>query len=148
MGGIGASFEISNLEWGCITMGGRGASYRGGWRSPMSGSFELPELSGSVKQVKWASDIRQGAVDALESMKAYNEKMRMQGLPLYYNEKSLEALFAELKTATSTVTDASKWIDRRSRFTFTALEIRLKKIEHFGVQKKLVDEWRNLRKKR
>ena len=114
----------------------------------MSGSFELPELSGSVKQVKWASDIRQGAVDALESMKAYNEKMRMQGLPLYYNEKSLEALFAELKTATSTVTDASKWIDRRSRFTFTALEIRLKKIEHFGVQKKLVDEWRNLRKKR
>lgn len=45
-------------------MGGRGSS--SGMGGSRSGARNLPNLSGSEKQVKWANDIRRSALDTIE----------------------------------------------------------------------------------
>ena len=47
-------------------MGGRGSSSGMGGGGSRSGSRNLPNLSGSEKQVKWANDIRGSALDTIE----------------------------------------------------------------------------------
>lgn len=109
-------------------MGGRGSNSGGGGGG--SGSVKMPELSGSEKQVAWAESIRGNAIKAADDYVSYREKAANSGPnsssgksspqlkdSLYYSEatpQSTREAATQFKETLSTVTSASKIIDRRS----------------------------------
>ena len=117
-------------------MGGRGSSSGGGGGGSGSssggggsGSVKMPELSGSEKQVAWAESLRGGAIKAADDYVSYREKMATSGPTSAYGKSSpqlRDSLYdseatpqstreaaTQFKETLSTVTSASKIIDRR-----------------------------------
>lgn len=122
-------------------MGGRGSSSGGGGGG--KGSVKMPELSGSEKQVAWAESIRGNAIKAADDYVSYREKMATY-LPassygksspklrdaLYDSEatpQSTREAATQFKETLSTVTSASKIIDRRSFLSQSSVTDAIKK---------------------
>ena len=84
-------------------------------------SIKFPELQGSEKQVKWANQIRQDAMDVVErQIRWYGETITKRPYQDDYLEAALES-YKEIKKAISdtfsSVDEASKIIDNRSKFS-------------------------------
>lgn len=99
-------------------MGGRGGS---SGLSPKGGSVKFPELQGSAKQVEWANRIRQEAMDTIDQqIQWHKETIPQRPYDKDYLEASLES-YKEIKKAVSdtfsSVKEASKIIDNRSKFS-------------------------------
>ena len=83
-------------------MGGRaGGGASGGMGSRSRGGGSWPTLTGSEKQVSWASDIRAGAQKALDFVKPYAT-----------NDQA-KALVKGWETKMKAMTSAKQWIDSR-----------------------------------
>lgn len=104
-------------------MGGRGASSRSGGGG---GGEKMPELDGSEKQVAWANDIRDKAINAADNWEKYRSQQANatpQGKTesvkdaLYYTQatkQSTKEAVSEFKSKTAEIKSAKTFIDRRN----------------------------------
>ena len=113
-------------------MGGRGAAGGGGGSSKGGGAAtpKLQPLTGSEKQVKWANDIRDGALRALDHLESeYDRFKKMFGNDssaretVGYEKDDVRALRATIVQFLNDprASSASVVIDRRRDFTQEAL---------------------------
>jgi hypothetical protein len=84
-------------------------------------SIKFPELQGSEKQVKWANQIRQDAMDVIAyQIKWHKETIPQRPYDKDYLEASLES-YQEIEKAISDTfykeKDAGKIIDNRRKFS-------------------------------
>ncbi|WP_300802338.1 hypothetical protein [uncultured Acetatifactor sp.] len=126
MGGRGGSsgFDKSGR-------GGSGDS--GGKRSNPLDASKMPELTGTEKQVKWASDIRKQAVDAINaSVKFYEDRLAKNPKIVAYQDevraahetrKTLEAVLTQISSA-------SKIIDGRGLLDKTRIKNEIQNLAH------------------
>lgn len=91
-------------------MGGRGASLGG---SNGGGSRNLPALSGSERQIAWATELRNNFISNYDTM--------IQGAEAAYNQNRIDKAqynaVKELKTEILKTTRSGAWIDNRESFT-------------------------------
>ena len=105
-------------------MGGRGSSGggAGGKHGPnYAANAKMPELKGSEKQIKWASDIRE---DALANADALVKNAKKFGTGLSHNDPSVEGAEFARNVAVKelqSVTSASKIIDTRRKLDYYGL---------------------------
>ena len=96
-------------------MGGRGGASGLG----RGGAKPLPELTGSEKQVKWAKDIRQSALDTISS-NLKNEKEYYSKFKDFESKMKIE-LYKDLQEAFQerfqNITKASQIIDMRNNIS-------------------------------
>lgn len=119
-------------------MGGRGGS---SGLSPKGGSVKFPELQGSEKQVKWANQIREDAMDTINSqIQRHKDMIPQRPYDKDYLEASLES-YKEIKKAISdtfsSVKEASKIIDNRSKFSPSRIQDIARKSAEEKVRKKM-----------
>ena len=95
-------------------MGGRGGN--SGFGGSGSG---FPKLSGSENQVSWAENIRNNAMNAVESglRNAKEDNSRINNFSTEAQVYVYENLRTEMKGQFSQITEASKIIDLRNRLT-------------------------------
>lgn len=101
-------------------MGGRGSSGGSG------GSVRMPTLTGSEKQVSWATDIRDTALSNADLIVRNAERGRQIGISTGPTGRniSVEAartVRAEVRETLASTTSASTLIDNRSNLTFNSL---------------------------
>lgn len=104
-------------------MGGRGSS--GGGSGGGGGNWSKPSLTGSEKQVKWANDIIDGAIESTRAMDRNVDRFAANGLGasyLGYTKQDVSSVRSFLQNGFSQVTKASAIIDERRKFTFDAVE--------------------------
>ena len=102
-------------------MGGRGSSGGGG-------SARMPSLTGSARQVSWASDIRDTALSSVEAIVRNAERGERSGLG--YNGpngfpitlKAARTVRTEVREAFSQMTSASTIINSRNELTQSRFE--------------------------
>lgn len=102
-------------------MGGRGSSGGGG-------SARMPSLTGSARQVSWASDIRETALSSVEAIVRNAERGERSGLG--YNGpngfpitlKAAKTVRTEVREAFSQMTSASTIINSRNELTQSRFE--------------------------
>lgn len=98
-------------------MGGRGGSSGFGHGLKASG---LPKLEGSEKQIQWAEQIRQDAINAINGNIALNKK-RLKEYPgtekIYKPQiEAYQEIGRQLNNALNQITSAAQLIDRRNVF--------------------------------
>lgn len=101
-------------------MGGRGSSGGSG------GSVRMPTLTGSEKQVSWATDIRDTALSNADLIVRNAERGRQIGISTGPTGRniSVEAartVRAEVRETLASTTSASTLINNRSNLTFNSL---------------------------
>lgn len=101
-------------------MGGRGSSGGSG------GSVRMPTLTGSEKQVSWATDIRDTALSNADLIVKNAERGRQIGISTGPTGRniSVEAartVRAEVRETLASTTSASTLINNRSNLTFNSL---------------------------
>lgn len=106
-------------------MGGRGSSGGGG-----GGGAKLPQLTGSEKQVSWASDIRSKVFQHFDYLdrtfddfakRVPNDKNFAED-SLQYTKKDVATVRAQATDIFKQVTSASAIIDKRLAFTPSKME--------------------------
>lgn len=101
-------------------MGGRGGSSGlSGGSSGLISASSMPKLTGSEKQVKWAEQIRDNAIDTVNSnIKLANERYRKYKSDTYLNTlNAYKQIGNQLGTALNNIISASNLIDRRDTFS-------------------------------
>lgn len=104
----------------CTNMGGRGGSsgLRGG-SSGLINVSSMPKLSGSEKQVKWAEQIRNNAINSVNSnIKLANERYEKYKTDSYLDTANAYKQIAnQLDSTLNNITSASILIDKRNTFS-------------------------------
>lgn len=104
-------------------MGGRGSS---GGSGGSGGSVRMPTLTGSEKQVSWATDIRDTALSNADLIVKNAERGRQIGISTGPTGRniSVEAartVRAEVRDTLAATTSASTLINNRDRLSFNTL---------------------------
>lgn len=124
-------------------MGGRGSS--GGARS--GGSWKLPVLSGSEKQIKWANEIIEETLGNIRLMSsaidkhasylnglAANERLKLAEHNMGYTKDEVDSLQRYTQDGFSQMTKASQVIDMRQRLSSSSLQKMVEEIHHDSVK--------------
>ncbi len=108
MGGRGGSSGLSNVK---------------SQKSSLIDISKMPDLTGSEKQVKWASDIREKAVQKINSaLKFYEDRMKSNPkIETYEDEvsatreirKTMEAVFSQTTSAAKIIENRGLFDERR-----------------------------------
>lgn len=105
--------------------GGRGSA------SGIARKTNFPNLVGSEKQVKWAQDIREEAINTVDdNIKLARERYEKYKMEIYKDaEEAYKEVKKQLIPALATYTKASDLIDRRDMFSSSRIIDLAQKIE-------------------
>nr|DAY85782.1 MAG TPA: hypothetical protein [Caudoviricetes sp.] len=117
----------------CCAMGGRGGASGLSAKNQKISFKGLPTLKGSEKQVKWAEQIRNNAIDTINrNIDLANERIKKypSAQKKYQNEiESLQEIGKQLKEVLLKVSNASQIIEKRHIFDSSRILDEASKIE-------------------
>lgn len=116
-------------------MGGRGSSSGFKNNGQLILKNSLPELSGSEKQVKWANEIRENAVDTINrNIERARESIKKSPRSAAIFQKDIDAyaeIGRQLHIVLKQITNASQIIDKRGLFDSSRINQEVNKLKNF-----------------